>query len=92
LIAGVHGDNDSINNVVERLSLMTGNNYNLILTAHNHHFAATEDTNCIVLQNGSLMGTDYYATKLRKKSMPSQNLVIVSDDNVIDSVHRIVLH
>ncbi len=91
LIAGVHGDNDNINNVVERLSLMTGNNYDLILTAHNHHFAATEDTNCIVLQNGSLMGTDYYATKLRKKSMPSQNLVIVSEDSVVDSIHRIVL-
>lgn len=91
LIAGVHGDNDNINNVVERLSLMTGNNYDLILTAHNHHFAATEDTNCIVLQNGSLMGTDYYATKLRKKSIPSQNLVIVSNDSVIDSIHRIIL-
>lgn len=91
LIAGVHGDNDNINNVVERLSLMTGNNYDLILTAHNHHFAAIEDTNCIVLQNGSLMGTDYYATKLRKKSIPSQNLIIVSEDSVIDSIHRIVL-
>lgn len=91
LIAGVHGDNDTLQNVVERISLMTGHTYDLILTAHNHSFAAGEDTNCIVLQNGSLMGTDFYATKLRKKSTPSQNLIIVTPDNVIDSIHRIVL-
>lgn len=91
LIAGVHGDNDTLQNVVERISLMTGNTYDLILTAHNHSFAANEDTNCIVLQNGSLMGTDFYATKLRKKSRPSQNLIFVSQNNVIDSIHRIVL-
>ncbi|MBO7696651.1 MAG: hypothetical protein J6T10_28825 [Methanobrevibacter sp.] len=91
LIAGVHGDNDTLQNVVERISLMTGRTYDLILTAHNHSFAAGEDTNCIVLQNGSLMGTDFYATKLRKKSTPSQNLIIVAPDNVIDSIHRIVL-
>jgi hypothetical protein len=91
LIAGVHGDNDTMQNVVERISLMTGHTYDLILTAHNHSFAASEDTNCIVLQNGSLMGTDFYATKLRKRSTPSQNLIIVASNNVIDSIHRIVL-
>ena len=92
LIAGVHGDNDTIQNVVERISLMTGNKYGMILTAHNHCFAAGEDTDCIVLQNGSLMGTDFYATKLRKRSIPSQNLIFVSQDNVINSIHRIVLN
>ena len=91
LIAGVHGDNDTIQNVVERISLMTGNKYDMILTAHNHCFAAGEDTDCIILQNGSLMGTDFYATKLRKRARPSQNLIFVSQDNVIKSINRIVL-
>ena len=90
-IAGVHGDNDSLTNIVEKLSLLTDSSYDLILTAHKHHFAAYEDSYCIVLQNGSLMGTDYFATKLRKKSIPSQNLIIVSDENVIESIHKIDL-
>lgn len=92
LVAGVHGDNDTMQNVVERISLMTGKKYDLILIAHNHYFAASEDTECIVVQNGSLMGTDFYATKLRKRSTPSQNFIIVSSDNVVDSIHRIVFN
>lgn len=91
-IAGVHGDNDTINNIVERLSLVTDSHFDLILMAHKHHFASYEDGECIVLQNGSLMGTDYYATKLRKRSTPSQNLIIISNRSVVDSIHRINLN
>ena len=90
-IAGVHGDNDTVQNIIERLSLMTHANFDLILTAHKHHFAAYEDNECIVLQNGSLMGTDYYATKLRKSSKPSQNLIIVSNENVVEKICKIDL-
>ena len=91
-IAGVHGDNDNINNVVERLSLLTDKTYDIILTAHNHHFAANEENMCAVIQNGSLMGTDYYSTKLRKKAKASQNFIVLHCNDSTQSINRIILN
>ena len=90
-IAGVHGDNDKQCDVIERLTMMTHESFDLVLTAHNHHFAADETNESVLLANGSLMGTDHYAAKLRKSSKPSQNLIIVTDRSPIDDICRIVL-
>lgn len=90
-VAGIHGDKDKPNEVVKHISLMTRNSYELVLTAHLHHFSCDEQNETVVISNGSLMGTDDYAEKLRLSSKPSQNLIIVSDDNVCESIYRIVL-
>ena len=91
LIAGVHGHKDRVSNVIDRLSMLCENKFDLILTAHNHHFAGDEKNKCIVISNSSLMGTDNYAVDLRLSSTPSQNLIIVSKNNVTEDIHRIVL-
>ena len=88
-IGAVHGDKDAPSDVVERLSLMTGKSFELILIGHLHHFGADEVDSCVVLQNGSLMGTDYYAVKLRKRSTPSQNIVLVNKNCVANDIHRV---
>lgn len=88
-ICAVHGDKDAPSDVVERLSLMTGKSFELILIGHLHHFGADEVDSCVVLQNGSLMGTDYYAVKLRKRSTPSQNIVLVNKNCVANDIHRV---
>ena len=90
-IAGVHGDKDTPNKVVEGISLMTHRSFDLILTAHFHHFSCDERTETVVVSNGSLMGTDEYARKLRLSARPSQNLIIVTDKSVVDSICRIIL-
>lgn len=90
-IAGVHGDKDAPNKVVENISLMTHRTFDLILTAHFHHFSCDERNETVVVSNGSLMGTDEYARKLRLSARPSQNLIIASDKSVVDSICRIVL-
>lgn len=90
-IAGVHGDKDRPQQVVDNLSLMTHEKFDLILTAHMHHFSGDEKNEIAVVSNGSLMGTDEYAKGLRLSSTPSQNLIIVSDDNVIDDICRIIV-
>ena len=90
-VLGVHGDNDKPSQVVDNLSLMTHKHYDLILTAHLHHFSADEKNNTVVISNASLMGTDDYAEKLRLSSYPSQNLIIVNDDTPCEIIYRIVL-
>lgn len=90
-IAGVHGHHDKPNSVVETISLLTEKKYDLILSAHLHHFSADERLNTVVISNSSLMGVDSYAKNLRCGSMPSQNLIICTEDNVTKGLHRLVL-
>lgn len=88
-IGAVHGDKDNPADVVEKLSLMTGKSFELILIGHLHHFGADEIDSCVVLQNGSLMGTDYYAVRLRKRAVPSQNIVLINKECVANDIHRV---
>ena len=90
-VGAVHGHKDNPKSVVNNISLMTRDNYDLILTAHLHHFSCSEEYNCVVVSNGSLMGVDDYAENLRVMSKPTQNLIILSADSPADSIHRIVL-
>lgn len=90
-IGAVHGHKDKPGQVVKNLTLMTKSNFDLILTAHLHHFSADETNDTIVVSNGSLMGTDTYAKDLRLNSRPSQNIIIATKDSVIDFIRRIPL-
>ena len=86
---GVHGDKDPIKNI-DHLSMMTEQHYDMLLTAHLHHMTLEEKNRTVAIGNGTLMGTDSYAQKLRLSSTPSQNLIIISEENVTDGIYRIV--
>lgn len=88
-IIAVHGDKDNPTTALERLSLMTHHHYDLLCTAHLHHFSANEQHQSLVVSNGSLMGVDSYAEKLRLTSDPSQTIIIVTPENVCESIKRI---
>ena len=90
-VCAVHGDKDKPENVVSNMALMTQKYYDLALTAHRHHFQANEMNRTIMLSNSSLMGTDDYAQRLRFTASASQNLIIVTKENVIDTICRINL-
>lgn len=90
-VCGVHGHKDRPGKVVEGLTLMTKQNFDLILTAHLHHFNSDEKNEVVIVSNGSLMGTDYYAKDLRLSSIPSQNLILVTDKSVVDYIHRVIV-
>ena len=91
-IVGVHGDHDKLSAVVNNMSLMTHRHYDLVVTAHLHHFSADEQHETVVLSNGSLMGVDTYAKNLRLTSKASQNLIIVNDTSPCFCIYRIVLN
>ena len=90
-IIGVHGDKDRPTNALDRLSLMTHRHYDMLCTAHLHHFSADEQHQSVVVSNSSLMGVDRFAQKLRLTSDPSQTLVIATPENVCECIYRIVL-
>ena len=91
-IAGVHGHNDKPERVVQNMQTRTRKTFDLIVAAHYHHFKADESAETAVIYNGSLMGTDEYAEKLRLASIPSQNLFIVSEDNPTKAIYKINLN
>ena len=90
-VCAVHGHKDKPERIAEHMILMNKENYDLILTSHYHHFSADEKNETIILGNSSLMGTDDFAEKLRVSSRPSQNLIISTQDNVVDSIFRILV-
>lgn len=90
-VGAVHGHKDNPKAIVSNISLMTQDNYDLILSAHLHHFSCDEQHNTVIVSNGSLMGTDDYASDLRLNNKPSQNLIILSEVSVVESIHKIIL-
>lgn len=90
-VGAVHGHKDRPQQVIKNLTLMTKENFDLILTAHLHHFAGDETNRTIQLSNGSLMGTDSYAKDLRLDSQPSQNIIVATRDSVCDYIRRVPL-
>lgn len=90
-IIGVHGDKDKPLAVIDHVSMMTEQHYDLVLTAHLHHYACDEKNRTICVSNSSLMGTDSFAQKLRLSATPSQNLIILSRGNPTECIYRITL-
>ena len=90
-VIGVHGDNDKPTQVVTNLTLLTNNIYDLMLTAHRHHFSADEENQTVIVSNGTLMGCDNFSHKLRKSSKPSQNFIVVTEENPIQAIYRILV-
>ena len=88
-VAGVHGDKDRQDHVIDTITLMTEQHYDLICTAHLHHFSADEKNRTILVSNGSLMGTDSFAQKLRLSATPSQTLIVISPENVTEAIYRL---
>lgn len=90
-IGGVHGDKDKVCKVVSNLTLLTSDPFELIATAHMHHFACDEQNGCVVIQNPSMMGTDDYALSLRCNSKSAQTLILSSETNVCECIYKLDL-
>ena len=90
-VAAVHGDKDTPQRLVDDMSAMTKDNYDLICSAHLHHHSEDEKNMTEIICNGSLMGTDEYAKGKRLNSKPSQTLIISTNRSVRELVYKIDL-
>lgn len=81
-----HGHNDKFGNVVNDFSKVLDYIPNYIYMGHTHHLQVEENGQTTVIVNGSVVGADDYAVKIRKYTKPSQVLHIISgnDDNIIN--------
>jgi predicted phosphodiesterase len=81
-----HGHNDKFGNVVNDFSKVLGYIPDYIYMGHTHHLQVEENGQTMVIVNGSVVGADDYAVKIRKYTKPSQVLHIISgnDDNIIN--------
>lgn len=91
VVAGVHGDLDKQKNVIKNLQTFMSKNIDLICTAHMHHFTADEENGCMLICNPSLMGMDQFAEEKRLFSKPAQTFIVSTEDNIVESIHRIIL-
>ena len=83
-IAAVHGDYDKFQNLYNNVTTMTKTHYDIILTAHNHHTHFQDVQNCFVVSNGCVCGPDEYSVSLRLFAKPSQNLIILEDNGLLN--------
>lgn len=90
-VVAVHGDRDPQSRIISQLCGYGQEHYDLILSAHVHHFTANEDNETEFFCNGSLIGTDDYAEGLRLNSHPSQLMFISTPDNVTECIYKIKL-
>lgn len=90
-VGAVHGDKDKQMQVVSNISMVTRDVYDLICTAHLHHFSGDEQNKCIVVSNSSLMGTDKFALRLRLSSTPAQLMILMTEKNPCKEIIRFEL-
>ncbi len=90
-VLAVHGDKDPQKSILTRLTTFTKEHYDLVLSAHRHHFYADESNETELFSNGSLMGTDDYASSLRLNNKPSQLFIVGDAENLTRAVYKIKL-
>ncbi|WP_459596729.1 hypothetical protein, partial [Enterobacter hormaechei] len=86
-----HGHNDNPKNSVNTLSSLIHRDFDLHILGHRHSPALSESNERRTIENGTLSGTDAHAKKFRFSSTPSQNLIIVSKENVSEYLRVINL-
>lgn len=90
-IAFVHGHKDAQATILTKLNNFTKIHFDVVCSAHMHHFSSDESCDTFMIANGGLMGTDDYAFNKRLTSAASQTLIIVAEDNPTEAIYRIIL-
>lgn len=76
LCYAVHGHQDRVGTVVQKLALLTKRIPMSIFMGHTHSHYEKDEMGVDVIVNGTLSGTDIYAKDLRLTSKPMQKLLI----------------
>jgi len=88
LVYGVHGDKDSMETVVQKLTMMFGNKPDIVLMGHRHTNGMSTAYDSKVVQSGSISGPDEYCMDHRLRNKPEQMLLVVTADG-LDCVYDV---
>lgn len=83
LIYGVHGDRDNLNNMVQKLTMFTGQKPDIIFCGHRHTNSMTTSYDTKILQAGTLAGGgDEYCLDKRLRNKPEQIIAVITNDGL----------
>ena len=89
-VFGVHGDKDSMENVVQKLTMVWGMKPDIILAGHRHTNGMRTVYDSKVIESGSLSGPDNYCMDKRLRNKPEQTVLVVSDSG-LDCLYDVTL-
>ena len=87
----VHGDKDSVNNVVQNLTLMTGTKPDGIIMGHRHHNALETVHGVKIVQCGCVVGADDYCIDKRITGKPEQMCIITDNKQAVKCLYDVTL-
>ena len=90
-IAYVHGDYDSPENALPKLTLMLGYQPDAIIMGHRHHNSYNSVAGSKIIQVGSMVGVDNHCINLRINGKPEQMVFVTNKDQVVDRLYDVTL-
>ena len=82
-VMAVHGDKDSMENVVQKFTMVFGYKPDIVLMGHRHTNALSTVYDTKVIQSGCISGSDNYCLDKRLKNKPEQTVSIVDDNGLV---------
>lgn len=79
---GCHGDKINKSKVNEQLRNITNINPQYVIIGHFHHPSESVNGNCVIYQNGSVVGSDEYSLNKKLVTEPQQKVLIVTMEGV----------
>lgn len=78
-VFGVHGDKDSMESVVQKLTMVWGVKPDIVLAGHRHTNGMRTIFDSKVIESGSVSGPDNYCMDKRLRNKPEQMALVVSE-------------
>ena len=78
-----HGNNDSVNDVVQNFTMIFGVKPDIVLMGHRHTNALTTMFDTKIIQSGCMSGSDNYCLDKRLKNRPEQTVSVVDENGLV---------
>lgn len=81
-VFATHGDKDTIDNIVQHMTMLFGIKPDICYIAHRHFNSFTTSYDVKVIQTGCLSGSDQYCMDHRLNNKPEQTITVVNEDGI----------
>lgn len=81
-VFATHGDKDTIDNIVQHMTMLFGIKPDICYIAHRHFNSFTTSYDVKVIQTGCLSGSDQYCVDHRLNNKPEQTITVVNEDGI----------
>ena len=90
LVYFVHGDKDTPEHIVQKLTLMTGDKPDICVMGHRHRNGVSTVYDTKIIESGCVSGPDNYCLDMRLRNKPEQ-MVIEVNKNGVECVYDVKL-